>query len=509
MIAGASGGLARRIARALLTRWAWRCGTTPERATAVALGVAGALVGASILLAVWLWAGQHFRSWTAGVGIVPVLIVQGGVLITMLLTALSQAMLGQPGTLRQSLHPLPVPTRLLAGALHLPALGLVVVIAAIALPVGTVVVAGMTGYGFAHGAVVVLHSLVVGALMGALLTGLLRGLTWSAPRLSGYLPTMVLVVWVAYAALSGWRFRQFLITSGHPADLFREGALLWPVGAAFVLTPRLMYAAVGIVMVGALAGLFWLQLGSVRAMGSTFEPQMPVRLRFRAELSAPLFRVELARLLRHRQTASWALSTLAILAGGVVVIARMSTSEQGALTENLLLVGCVLAGHVPLLARGLSSRHRPYLAVLGFPVARWINSMVLAAGLLAAVLTVPFFLVLALILGEPSILATGVGLLLFVVVTASVVGVVLTPSPENAGGELAGAFIVFVATGVTGYTVHSLIGASSVAPVAVVMGVLGLAACWVPARVETMRWQRDTGLARSESQVRKAYAQPQ
>lgn len=497
MISTASGGLARRIARALLTRWAWRCGTTPERATTVALAVVGALVGGSILLAVWLWVGQHFRNWTAGVGIVPVLIVQGCVLITMLLTSLSQAVLGQPGMLRRSLHPLPVPTRVLAGALHLPALALVVALAGIALPVGTVVVAGMTGYGFAHGAAVVLHSILLGALAGALLTGLLRGLTWSAPRLGGYLPTMVLLVWVAYAALSGWRFRTFLLTSGNPADLFREGALLWPVGAAFVLVPNVLYAAVGLAMAAVLAGLLWLQLGSVRAMGSTFEPQMPVRLRFRAEQSAPLFRVELARLLRHRHTASWGLSTLAILAGGVVVVSRMAPSEQGAVTENLLLVSCVLAGHVPLLARGLSSRHRPYLAVLGFPVTRWINSMVLAATLLAAIITIPFFLLLALAVADLSILATGAGLLAFVVVVASVVGVVLTPSPENAGGELAGAFAVFVATGVTGYIVHSLLDASSVLPVAVIMGFLGLAVSWAPARIETMRWQRDTGRARS------------
>ena len=357
-------------------------------------------------------------------------------------------------------------------------------------PAVIVVLSGLTGYGTIHAAAVVAGACVSGLLMGRILFTLVRRTLARSPRLVSLGLTVALGGWVLVTALSAWRGRAILGSGLDPATLAEHAALLWPAVAAFTLDPTVLTGLLVVGVIGALVILDWWLLDSPASLGLAASALMAVRLRFSWQRRPTLFWLEIARILRHRRTVAWALSALLVFGGLLVATATVDEAGRAGIVDNAVLVACQLLAYVPLLARGMSARPLPYVMRLGFRPRAWALAVMLASGAVSLVLLVPFLVALAVLGGDASVVPAGLTLMVFVVVTASIVGFAMMPGEDNSAAEFPAAAIVFAVTLVLALGMSRLMGTTDLLPLAAVMALIAAALAWIPGALEAGRWSQ-------------------
>ena len=482
--------LVARLSRVVVNGWAQSCGMTPTRLVSVLSATLALLLTGSGAAAVWLARSEAYKNLDFAVGVLPTTIVLTLFLMSMLIniTAQGAGSALHPGV--RSLVALPITTRLLAFSLGLPGAALTCGLLAALSPAVIVVLSGLTGYGAVHAAAAVAGACVSGLLAGRMLFTLVRRTLARSPRLVSLGLTVALGGWVLVTAISAWRGRAILGSGLDPAVLAEHAALLWPAVAAFTLDPTVLTGLLMVGVIGALVILDWKALESPASLGLAAPPLMPVRLRFSWRRRPVLFWLEIARILRHRRTVAWALSALLVFGGLLVATATVDHAGRAGIVDNAILVGCQLLGYVPLLARGMSARPLPYVMRLGFGPRAWALAVMLASGAVSLVLLVPFLVALSALGGDASAVPAGVTLMVFVIVTASIVGFAMMPGEDNSAAEFPAAAIVFAVTLVVTLGISRLIGTTDLLVLAAVMAPIAAALAWIPGALEAGRWSQ-------------------
>jgi len=491
----ATPALVLKLARVVLIGWLRRPGAGPRRVLILAMAAVAALLAGSAGAAVWLAATESFKDVQGGVGVLPIALVVGVFLMTMLVSISVQGAGSALNPSVRSLVALPIEIRVLSFGLGLPGVALTIALLALLSPPLVVVLVGLTGYGLAHAVFVVATAGLLGLLAGRILFTLVRRALVGSGRLAPLSLTFAIGGWMAVSALSLWRVREMLAAGLEPSTLTQHVALLWPAVGAFALDPTglSMVVVIGVVVVA--MALDWALLGSAAALGLTAPPVVPVRVRFSSTRRAPLFWLEVGRLVRHRRTVAWMLSSALVLAGLIVATATVDAGGRASMVDNAVLIACQLLSYLALLARGMSKRERPYALVLGLDPHRWARTVMLAAGALALVPLVPFLAALAALSRDPSVLPAGIALMVFVLVAASAVGFALVPGNDNAGAEFPAAAAVFAVTVAAGLAISQLIGTTELLPLASIMALVATALAWLPGAIEAARWQACRGIA--------------
>lgn len=482
------------LARIVVLGWVRRRGLSGRRALVLVLLVGVSLIVVSIGAAVWLARTQQHDELGFDVGVLPMALVIA-LFATSMLVSISAQGAGSALTPRvRSLVTLPVGTRLLAYGLGIPGIALTLALLAILSPVLVVMLAGQTGYGTAHAVAVVGATGLLGLLAGRILFTLVRRLVVRSGRLAPLGLTLAISGWLAVCVMSGWRAREILASGLDAASLTENAALLWPAVGAFTLEPSVASAALVLCLIMLVAAVDWALLGSSAALGLAAPPLMPVRIRFSSSRRAPLFWLEVARIVRHRRTVAWASSTVLILACLLAAGASVDAADRTSIVDNAVLIACQLLSYLALLARGMSRRERPYTVLLGIDPRRWAVTVMLASGAVAAAILTPFLLLLAIVADDLSVIPAGLALQVFVIVAASTIGFALVPGDENASAEFPGAGAVFALTVGVGLVVGQLLGTNELLPVALTMALGSLAFAWLPSAIEANRWRTVVGV---------------
>jgi hypothetical protein len=408
-----------------------------------------------------------------------------------LLVVFGESAATQATQLIASVRALPVSSSFLSVARSLPTALTLLVLAISAAPPTVALVVAFGWLDIPRASLGVAAAIATGAAEGLAVVAGVRALKLGRrhlPPTSRY--PLAVCIWAGATALQV----EWVRVAPGPAIAGVDWALVWPAAAKGIAM-----ASTAACTASALIAVAYLIFGAILYIASP-EPETGallrrMRLRWSANGSVPLLRMEVLRLWRAGRIRSVAAVNLIL---GVLGVAAITSAPAGSRDSFALLVIMVLAVlwmAIPLMARGVGTWHSPVQLQLGASPVRWALAVTAASWLFAAAVAAPSLVLLAVTVGDARVLVTGAFLTAFAFAVASLIGFSVPAGGENTVGEVsgmvAGGMAVLVAVWGAGQVIHSAVTS------AVVVGVIGLCIAPLTGLIESARWRTDTRSSRA------------
>lgn len=392
------------------------------------------------------------------------------------------------------LRTLPVSDRALGAGLALPTLAAAGLQASFLAPATGLVVARGLGQPLAAGVGYALVANLLGTLQGRWLFGMARKRAMKRHS-RGLPPQLLAVVGLAASVTVGELLLALqLDLSPPPAVALVTAPLGWPGLVCFAVRTDLpALLALGATL-GFAVGVEWRAWPWLTAAVDDRPSGRRALGRWRARGTLPLVRLQLVRMVRHDRVRNVLGALLVLEALTTFIVLAVGPGIRAGIVDNSILLWCLTAASMTVLARGISARHRPFALTCGFPAYRWGTSVAVAGVALAAACVLPALLALAWAQRDPMLLAGGIGQLLYASVVGAILGAITTPNPGTGPAETIALAVVLAADLGLGNILDRFTPIPTAAGIGVVMGLVALPLAAIPGWIESWRWRRDIGI---------------